>query len=85
MAVFAISKECRGQGLGRRLFEGAVDVMRREKINRFFLFTDTTCNYHFYDHVGMNRRVEKTQTIHVAGEQANTTFFLYAYDVPSFN
>ena len=33
----------------------------------------------------MNRRVEKTQTIHVAGEQANTTFFLYDYDVPSFN
>ena len=85
LAFFAISKECRGQGLGRRLFEGAVDVMRREKINRFFLFTDTTCNYHFYDHVGMNRCVEKTQTIHVAGEQANTTFFLYDYDVPSFN
>lgn len=81
LAFFAISKDCRGQGLGRRLFEGAVDVMRRENINRFFLFTDTTCNYRFYEHLGMTRRVEKAQTIHVAGEEAETTFFLYDYDV----
>lgn len=81
VAFFAISKACRGQGLGRKLFEGLVDVMREEGVKHFFLFTDTTCNYHFYEHLGMTRRLEKTKTIQIAGAQARTTFFLYDYEV----
>ena len=32
------------------------DYMRDRRISNFFLFTDTTCNYPFYERRGMERR-----------------------------
>lgn len=79
LAFFAISKNCQGKGLGRKLFQSAVDYMRSQNISEFYLFTDTSCNYPFYEHLGLQRRCEKKLVIDVNGEKGDMTFFIYDY------
>ena len=81
LAFFAISETCRGKGLGRKLFRTVVDYMKSKGISEFYLFTDTSCNYPFYEHLGLTRRCEKSQLIDVNGEKGNMTFFIYEYQM----
>lgn len=77
LAFFAISEKCRGKGLGKQMFQKAVEYMRSQNIPEFYLFTDTSCNYPFYEHLGMTRRCEKQQVINVQGQTGDMTFFIY--------
>lgn len=79
LAFFAISEKHRGKGLGRRLFSSVVDYMKSKDISEFYLFTDTSCNYLFYEHLGLTRRCEKKQMIDVKGQKGDMTFFVYDY------
>ena len=81
LAFFAISEQCRGKGLGRKLFETVVDYMQSQNISEFYLFTDTSCNYPFYEHLGLTRQCEKKQVINVNEEKGDMTFFIYEYQV----
>ena len=81
LAFFAISEKCRGKGLGRKLFQTVVDYMNAQKISEFYLFTDTSCNYLFYEHLGMKRCGEKKQIIHTHAEDSDMTFFIYEYQI----
>ena len=67
------------KGLGRKLFQTVVDYMKSRGTSAFYLFTDTSCNYPFYEHLGLTRRCEKKQVVDVKGEQGEMTFFLYDY------
>ena len=79
VTFFAIHEKCRGKGLGRKLFQTVVDYMKSRGISAFYLFTDTSCNYPFYEHLGLTRRCDKKQVVDVKGEQGEMTFFLYDY------
>ena len=79
VAFFAVDTKYRGIGLGRRLFQTLIDYMKSQNITEFYLFTDTSCNYQFYEHLGLVRRGEKEQFIDVNEEGENMTFFIYEY------
>lgn len=81
LAFFAINEKCRGKGLGKKLFQTVVDYMKSQEISSFYLFTDTSCNYPFYEHMGLTKQCEKKQTINVKGEKGDMTFFVYDYQV----
>lgn len=81
LAFFAISEKCRGKGLGKKLFQTVVDYMKSQDISNFYLFTDTSCNYPFYEHMGLTRRCEKKQIIDIKGEKGDMTFFIYDYQI----
>ena len=81
LAFFAISGKYRGKGLGRQLFQTVVDDMKSQNIGEFYLFTDTSCNYRFYEHLGLTRRCEKKQNIALKGEEGDMTFFIYDYQI----
>ena len=59
------------------MFYMAVEYLRSQNIREFYLFTDTSCHYPFYEHLGMTRRCELQHTMQVAGESEAMTFFLY--------
>ena len=69
----------RGKGIGKQLFQSALDYMKEQKLNTLYLFTDTSCNYEFYEHQGMIRKGEKKQTLNVNGQSAKMNFFIYDY------
>ena len=79
LALFAVSSSCRGKGIGKILFHSALDYIRQEKLKEFYLFTDSICNYGFYEHQGMKRRLEKEHIFNIKGQQAAMNFFIYDY------
>ena len=81
LALFAVDSSCRGKGIGKRLFQSALDYIQQEELNEFYLFTDTSCNYGFYEHQGMVRRCEKKHHFHINGQIATMQFFIYDYQI----
>ena len=77
IAFFAVNSRYRGIGLGKKLFDAARDYMRNRRISNFFLFTDTTCNYPFYERRGMERRGERVPTFAATGKSGTLTMFIY--------
>ncbi len=79
VAFFAISSKARGKGIGKKMFCDMLKYMKSQNINDFYLFTDTTCNYGFYEHQGMTRRNEKSQKFVIQGKEVEKIFFIYDY------
>lgn len=68
-------------GVGRKLFNHMLGVFRNAGMNEYFLFTDTTCDYGFYDYRGLTRKAERTvrrDSFTQGGlEDGALSFFLY--------
>ena len=79
LALFAVSSSCQGKGIGKQLFQSALDYMKSRHLEEFYLFTDTSCNYRFYEHQGMTRRCEKEHIFNINGQSAKMNFFIYDY------
>ena len=77
VAFFAIHPESRGKGVGKQLFQRLMDYFKQEQLRKFYLFTDTSCNYPFYEHMGMTRRKSKNGSFQIKGYHHDMTFFLY--------
>lgn len=79
LSFFAISEKCRGKGIGKSLFEKAVLYMQSQNIFNFYLFTDTSCNYGFYEHQGMERQGERRHMFEIKGHREKMTFYIYDF------
>lgn len=79
LALFALSDTYRGKGIGKQLFQAALDYMKQEGLDSFYLFTDTSCNYGFYEHQGMKRCCEHEHSFQIQGQEAKMRFFIYEY------
>lgn len=64
-----------------KLFAKAKEYMKSDGMNDFYLFTDTTCNFGFYEHNGMTRRGEKREKVEVDGQMADMKFFIYDFNL----
>jgi len=78
LSFFVLDEAVRGLGIGKQLYAAALTYMRQENIQSFYLlYTDSSCNYGFYEHRGMQRRGETEMVVKLAGQQAPMKFFLY--------
>ncbi|HCA74070.1 MAG TPA: GNAT family N-acetyltransferase [Bifidobacterium sp.] len=82
VVLFVVSASARGMGVGRRLFAHMLHEFRHAGIREYFLFTDTTCDYGFYDHRGLERRAARTMrfpsfTQSDGDKGGAVSFFLY--------
>ena len=55
LRLLIISKDCKGLGFGLKLINEARRIAESYGMRGFFFYTDTDCNYGFYDHVGAER------------------------------
>lgn len=79
VAFFANCADYRGLGIGKRLFHSLIEYMKTQHIQDFYLFTDTSCNYGFYEHQGMVRRQTRDMQFKIQGQNADMQFFIYDY------
>lgn len=79
LALFAVASLYRGKGIGKRLFACVLDYFKEQKLKEFYLYTDTSCNYGFYEHHGMIRRCERNHSISLEGQTQDMKFFIYEY------
>ncbi|MEG2405733.1 MAG: GNAT family N-acetyltransferase [Clostridiales bacterium] len=76
LAFFAVRSDQRGNGVGKVLFEKFKAYMQGEKTKNFYLFTDTTCNYGFYEAMGLKRLGEKKFSLKPQWKE-DIMFFIY--------
>ncbi len=77
MALFALAPGYRGLGIGQTLFDCLLAYMKSEHVASFYLYTDTSCNFGFYEHQGMTRRQQCRQVVDMQGQRAEVEFYLY--------
>ncbi|MCI1665870.1 MAG: GNAT family N-acetyltransferase [Atopobiaceae bacterium] len=75
LILLAVSPQAKGLGLGRRLFESGTGYLHEVGAPTAHLITDTTCDWPFYEHLGLSRLAERSNPGAVA--PAPSTFFLY--------
>ena len=76
LAFFVVDENQRGSGIGKELYQQFLDYLAFENLKTFFLFTDTTCKYEFYDYQGLQRLAQDELQLPKLNE--TMTFFLYA-------
>lgn len=77
VALFALAPGYRGLGIGQTLFDCLLAYMKSEHVASFYLYTDTSCNFGFYEHQGMTRRQQCRQVVDMQGQRAEVEFYLY--------
>lgn len=54
-----LAEESRGLGAGKALWLALREYFREHRAKAIYLYTDTHCNFGFYDHFGFNRKREQ--------------------------
>ena len=76
--LFVVSKESRGLGVGKTLVKHLSDYMKSMNVKSLYLFTDSRCNYGFYDSQNFNKLNEKEINFKYVDSKLNV--FLYGYN-----
>lgn len=76
--LFIVSEESRGLGVGKTLINYLSNYMKSMDVESMYLYTDTRCNYGFYDSQNFKRLNEKE--IYFDSVQEKLNIFLYGYD-----
>lgn len=80
ICFFAVDENTRGTGLGKKLFAAALDYLKKEKVHSFYLFTDSSCTYQFYEKRGMQRLAEKVLAFQPLTDY-QLHMFVYGYEL----
>lgn len=80
LELFVVDPEYRGQGIGKRMFRSMIDFYKKTGTQNFFLHTDTSCTYQFYERRGMSRIGQLESTIK-SGDVDGIDMFIYAAEV----
>lgn len=76
--LFIVSKESRGLGVGKTLLGYLFDYMKNMDVKSLYVYTDTRCNYKFYD--SQNFKLINEKNIYFNTISTDLDVFLYEYD-----
>lgn len=83
ITLFAVREGYRGFGIGKTLVNNLLNYMRENQVKKLYLFTDTICNYGFYESQGF-KRVD-TITLDMSSQSQDSIssldVFLYSYNL----
>ena len=79
LTLFAVDKDRRGFGLGKSLLSSLLNYLRSQKTSRIYLYTDTTCNFGFYEHHGFQRLEAQSMNLLRDKKPFRMDVFLYGY------
>lgn len=81
LVFFAVDHNFKNMGIGKKLFNKAINYFQDNHINSFYLFTDTTCNFGFYEHFGMIRKGSFDETFTTNKGKKEISFYIYDIDL----
>lgn len=79
VSFFAVNPDYHGKGIGKELFRRLLQYMKEDNISNFYLFTDTSCNYGFYEGQNMRRCGAENHSFQLWKKNLTITFFIYEY------
>ena len=77
LSFFAVAPKMRGRGVGKALYAAMLRYFKRAGVRSFYVFTDTECDFGFYERQGLRRRCEKLLTLQLDEGLLRTMFYLY--------
>ena len=75
-----LSKEARGLGIGKKLWLTLAEHFKSHKAKSIYVYTDSDCNFKFYEHLGFNKAGALPITIDIYGKPYSPDIFMYDYD-----
>lgn len=81
VTLLAVSKKCRGQGIGKNLLASLHRYFLANSVSSIYVFTDTWCNYCFYDSQGYSLKDSRSIRLRLSKGEVPLTIFLYARDL----
>lgn len=84
--LLAVDEKSRGKRIGKTLVYDFFNYCKDIKMQNIYLFTDTKCNYEFYDIIGMKKLGEKTGDFKASlfGDK-DFRVFMYGMDLHKFS
>lgn len=79
LTLFAVDEKCRGLGVGKTLLSGLMEYFYRHDTQKIYLYTDSTCNYGFYEHEGFKCLEEQSMSLLRDNSPYQMDVFLYSY------
>lgn len=76
-----IMRNKKGKGLGNQLWEDTKNHIKNSGGKNFFFFTDTTCDYKFYEKKGCRRIAASEKILDIGGQRKHLEMYLYKYDL----
>lgn len=70
IVLFIVDPALQGQGVGKHLFDWLLDQFKANNVEHYFLYTDTDCDYQFYDNAQLTRRKVVDMEPHTPQEDA---------------
>ena len=78
LQLLVLSPEARGLGLGRRLMQAGLSLIKAAGASRYRLSTDEGCDWQFYEHIGLARIAE--DTLMLPDDDADRAFSYFVYE-----
>jgi len=76
---FVVAGEAKGHGIGKALWRELAAYFTERQAKQIYVYTDTTCNIGFYEHLGFTKKSAHEVTYFFDGEPETQTLFLYDY------
>lgn len=83
VTLLIVSKKCRGLGVGKKLFSDFKSYLQEHKVFSFYLYTDSSLSFGFYERQGMLREGVEKITLNKQPTAYNLDIYLYSGEVPS--
>lgn len=77
LSFFVVHPDWRGKGVGKALYQAFLDHMAQQQVRDFYVFTDTSCHYPFYERQGMVLCGQQTLSLTMEHTHKEITFFIY--------
>lgn len=84
VVLFIVGEKCRGKGIGRRLVNNYLYFCKSNNVRSLYLFTDSKCNYGFYDNNGFERMGQKQINVNTVNGPSDLGIYLYSYKVGEY-
>lgn len=81
LTLFIVKDNVQGLGIGKELLSKLKRYYKENNTNKIYLYTDDTCNYGFYDHMGFYRLKEKKVDVIRNNKKEKLKVYLYALDI----
>lgn len=80
LTLFVVSKNFQGYGIGKKLLSYFFDYEKLHNVKNIYLYTDSKCNYKFYDTQGFEKLNEDIFKVKNKNKEFDLQIFLYEYN-----